>query len=188
MYLSEYVFKNSHTALVNLFLRCLLIHSRHLAASWPWKHCWVTKRECEVRNSCMKSLCCEQTNLQTQLLPLTVQVLHLLLQQQDVVCDDVLGQVRLHGAQLAQALSPVLQGVLVLLHTITHRAATTKTVRDSPCSALLSHNYSLMSDSARPLSPPLCHSFLSLSPRLERIKGHGPDRGRGGRGGGRGGG
>lgn len=68
----------------------------------------------------MKSLCGEQTNLQTQLLPLTVQVLHLLLQQQDVVCDDVLGQVRLHDAQLAQALSPVLQGVLVLLHTITH--------------------------------------------------------------------
>lgn len=73
------------------------------------------------------------TNLEAEFLPLAVQVLHLLLQQQDIVCNDVLGQIRLHAAQLRQALSPVLQGDLVLLHTITQRSPQ-QTVRTPPSS------------------------------------------------------
>lgn len=125
-----------------------------------------------------------QTNLEAEFLPLTVQVLHLLLQQQDIVGDDVLGQIRLHGAQLSQALSPVLQGVLVLLHTITHRLSQ-ETVRDPPpqlAPSQLPPNVSLC-PAPFSFSPPLCHSFLSLSPRPERgLKAIGcrPGRGRGG--------
>ncbi len=98
-----------------------------------------------------------QTDLEAEFLPLTVQVLHLLLQHQHVVGDDVLGKIRLHGAQLRQALSPVLQTVLVLLHTITEQPSQ-QTVRD-PLHSSLSHSYSLMSLSGRPLSL----SLLSLS-------------------------
>lgn len=122
----------------------------------------------------------EHTNLEAEFLPLAVQVLHLLLQQQDIICNDVLGQIRLHAAQLRQALSPVLQGDLVLLHTITQRSPQ-QTVRDSPLLALCTH--SLTASPYCPLTLDLQPLFLSpsisitlfslfLPAQRERIKGH----------------
>lgn len=118
------------------------------------------------------------TNLEAEFLPLAVQVLHLLLQQQDIVCNDVLGQICLHAAQLRQALSPVLQGDLVLLHTITQRSPQ-QTVRTPP--ALCTH--SLTASPYCPLALDLQPLFLSpsisitlfslfLPAQRERIKGH----------------
>ena len=109
-------------------------------------------------------LASQLTNLEAEFLPLAVQVLHLLLQQQDIVCDDVLGQIRLHGAQLRQALSPVLQGVLVLLHTITH-GEPQQTVRDAPPQLSLTAPVPLLCPFLFPLS---ALSLFSLFPRPER--------------------
>jgi len=46
--------------------------------------------------------------LEAEFFPLTVQMVHLLLQEEDVISKDVLGQVRLHGAELGKTDGPVL--------------------------------------------------------------------------------
>ncbi len=45
---------------------------------------------------------------EAELFPLAVQMVHLLLQEEDVIGEDVLGQVRLHGAELGKTDGPVL--------------------------------------------------------------------------------
>lgn len=86
------------------------------------------------------------SHLHTQLFPLTVELLQLLLQQSRVACRDVLGQVRLHGGQVSQSTGQTLQRELGLLHN-THTYTLTPAQRAM---------YKLSTHAAVPLSRSDC--------------------------------
>lgn len=78
------------------------------------------------------------SHLHTQLFPLTVELLQLLLQQSRVTGRDILGQVRLHVGQFLQSDGQMLQRELSLLHN-THKHAHLSTRSDSHVQVVCEH-------------------------------------------------
>lgn len=74
------------------------------------------------------------SHLRTQLFPLTMELLQLLLQQCRVTGRNILGQVRLHGVQFPQSAVQMLQGEFSLLYN-THINTHLKRAVRQPCTS-----------------------------------------------------